>query len=88
MVSMVCGLPLESLQLGEFTHCLGQSSMHLVLFVGIFPVFLCSISSQCFQSRAFDTVGLLARDLGSLKLLASCTMDLSDSDQVSAHLIG
>lgn len=88
MVSMVCGLLMESLQLGEYTHCLGQSSMHLVLFVGILPVLLCSISSQCFQPRAFDTVGLLARNLGSLKLLANCTMDISDSDQVSIHLIG
>ena len=85
---MVCGLLLESLQWGGYTHCLGQSLMHLALFVGILSVFLCSMSSQCFQSRAFDTVGLLARDLGSLKLLTHCTMDLSDSDQVGAHLVG
>ena len=88
MVSMVCGLLLESLQWGGYTHCLGQSSMHLSLFVLILFVFLCSISSQYFQSRAFDTVGLLARDLCSLKLLTDCTMDLPDSDQVGAHFIG
>ena len=87
MVFMVCGLLLESLQWGEYTHYLSQSSMHLTLFIRILSVFLCSISSQCFQYRAFDTVGLLARDLGSLKLLTDCTTDLSDSDQVGAYPI-